>query len=105
MAAALAVIGTAHAERTAHGPVPETALAIDSSPTLRRIRRLLRLDHALTRRGHALVVAATTAAAVLPVALLAVSGATLFRPCPPDADGGAAPASVAVSVDAGGSRG
>jgi Zn-dependent protease with chaperone function len=111
VAAALAVIGTAHATEPApeYNPVPEAALAIDSSPTLRRIRRLLRLDHALTRRGRALVIAATAAATVLPVALLAVSGATLFRPCPADADGAAAPASVVlsvvVSVDAGGSQG
>ncbi|MEY9932020.1 Zn-dependent protease with chaperone function [Catenulispora sp. GP43] len=111
VAAALAVIGTAHhpmdhAGHTDHAdhapgydPVPETALAIDSSPTLRRIRRLLRLDRTLTRRGHALVIAATTAATVLPVALLAVSGAAILRPCPPDSDGGWAPA-VVVSVDA-----
>jgi Zn-dependent protease with chaperone function len=105
VAAALAVIGTAHAEERPpeYNPVPETALAIDSSPTLRRIRRLLRLDDTLTRRGHALVVAATTAATVLPVVLLALSGASLFRPCPPDNDGGAWPTSVVVSVDAGGS--
>lgn len=104
VAAALAVIGTAHAENTPpeYNPVPETALAIDSSPTLRRIRRLLRLDQTLTRRTHALVIAATTAATVLPVALLALSGATLFRPCPPDLDGGWSPA-VVMSVDADGS--
>jgi hypothetical protein len=54
--------------------------------TLRRIRRLLRLDGALTRRTHAAVIAATTAATVLPLVLLLVSGATLFRPCPPDTD-------------------
>lgn len=90
VAAALAVIGTADARHRTpdHNPVPETALAIDSSPTLRRIRRLLRLDRTLTRRTHALVVAATTAATVLPLALLLVSGATLFRPCPPDMDTG-----------------
>lgn len=113
VAAALAVIGTAqgteraydhdgydgHGGYDGHDPVPETALAIDSSPTLRRIRRLLRLDHPLTRRGQALVVAATTVATVLPVALLAVSGATLFRPCPPDTDGGWS-RTVVVSVEA-----
>jgi beta-lactamase regulating signal transducer with metallopeptidase domain len=100
VAAALAVIGSAHPADRAPGydPVPETALAIDSSPTLRRIRRLLRLDHTLTRRGQALVIAATTAATVLPVALLLVSGATMLRACPPDSDGGWAPPAV-VSVD------
>lgn len=100
VAAALAVIGSAHPADRAPGydPVPETALAIDSSPTLRRIRRLLRLDPTLTRRGQALVIAATTAATVLPVALLLVSGATMLRACPPDSDGGWAPPAV-VSVD------
>ena len=101
VAAALAVIGTAQGTDRApeHDPVPETALAIDSSPTLRRIRRLLRLDHPLTRRGHALVIATTTVATVLPVALLAVSGATMFRPCPPDSDNGWSRTVVVLSVD------
>ncbi|MEZ0115267.1 Zn-dependent protease with chaperone function [Catenulispora sp. EB89] len=100
VAAALAVIGTAQGTDPAphYDPVPETALAIDSSPTLRRIRRLLRLDHPLTRRGHALVIATTTVATVLPVALLAVSGATLLRPCPPDSASGWS-RTVVVSVD------
>lgn len=104
VAAALAVIGSAHAQEPTpeYDPIPETALAIDSSPTLRRVRRLLRWDRALTRRGHALVVAATTAATVLPVALLAVSGATLARACAPDGEGGGRPTSVVVSVDADG---
>ena len=100
VAAALAVIGTAQTTNPAphYDPVPETALAIDSSPTLRRIRRLLHLHHPLTRRSHALIIATTTAATVLPVALLAVSGATLFRPCPPDSDSGWS-RTVVVSVD------
>lgn len=105
VAAALAVIGTAQTTERApmYDPVPETALAIDSSPTLRRVRRLLRLDHSLTRRGHALVVAATTAATVLPAVLLAVSGATLFHPCPPDGDDSVSPPTAVVAVYADGS--
>lgn len=102
VAAALAVIGTAHTPDRMppdHNPVPETALAIDSSPTLRRIRRLLGLSNPLTRRTHALVIAATTAATVLPLVLLAVTGATVFRPCPPDTDG-VWPQTVVVSGDA-----
>jgi len=102
VAAALAVIGTSHVpdpDETG-SPVPETALAIDSSPTLRRIRRLLGLDLSLTRRGHALTVTAITAATNLPLALLGVTGATtVFRPCPRSGDSGW-PQTVVMSVDA-----
>lgn len=97
VAAALAVIGASAAPDSLmeHGPVPEAALAIDSSPTLRRIRRLLGLEHTLTRRTRALVIAATTVAVVLPLALLTMSGATtVFKPCPPDTDEGLSPAAV-----------
>jgi len=92
VAAALAVIGTGHApdrDPIAEPPgtvTPDSALGVDSSPTLRRVRRLLRLDRALTGRARALSLTAAVFVIALPITLLGVSGASLISHCPPDTD-------------------
>ncbi|NUR63562.1 MAG: M56 family metallopeptidase, partial [Catenulispora sp.] len=62
------------------------AAGVDSSPTLRRIRRLLRLDRALTGRARALSLTAAVFMIALPISLIGVSGASLISHCPPDTD-------------------
>ncbi|GAA1969891.1 M56 family metallopeptidase [Catenulispora subtropica] len=100
VAAALAVIGTSHSPEldptpapalppaltSPGGPAPDSALGMDSSPTLRRIRRLLRLDQTLTGRARALSLTVAVFAIALPITLLGVSGASLISHCPPDTD-------------------
>ena len=98
MAAALAVIGTGHApdlDPTAtptpsltatSARTPDSALGVDSSPTLRRVRRLLGLDHSLTGLARALSLIAAVFVIALPITLLGVSGASLISHCPPDTD-------------------
>lgn len=101
VAAALAVIGTGHAPdldptaaptpvlagATTTNPVtPDSALGVDSSPTVRRVRRLLRLDRNLTGRARVVSLAAAALLIALPITLIGVSGATLISHCPPDTD-------------------
>ncbi|GAA2029431.1 hypothetical protein GCM10009839_31230 [Catenulispora yoronensis] len=97
------------AAKAAPVPSPNTAftadpstLSIDSSPTLRRVRRLLRLDRALTGRARALSLTAAVFMIALPITLIGVSGASLITHCPPDTeDHDAGPAAVtAVFLDA-----
>ena len=125
VAAALAVIGTGHAPDldpaavpalaptqapaptpTAGGErTPDSALGADSSPTLRRVRRLLRLDRGLTGRARALSLTVAVFAIALPITLLGVSGASLIRHCPPDTtdhDAWHPSPAVTTVVDAGG---
>lgn len=61
-------------------------VGFDSSPTLRRVRRLLRLDLALTGRARALSLTAAVFIIALPITLIGVSGASLISHCPPDTD-------------------
>ncbi|NUP52626.1 MAG: M56 family metallopeptidase [Catenulispora sp.] len=65
---------------------PPSILGADSSPTLRRVRRLLRLDRALTGRARALSLVAAVFMIALPITLLGVSGASLISHCPPDTE-------------------
>jgi hypothetical protein len=63
-----------------------TPPGVDLSPTLRRVRRLLRLDRALTGRARALSLTAAVFMIALPITLIGVSGASLISHCPPDTD-------------------
>lgn len=64
----------------------DNALSAGASPTLRRVRRLLGLDHTLTGRARALSLTAAVFVIALPITLLGVSGASLMSHCPPDTD-------------------
>lgn len=70
------------------GPIPPSTsiLGVDSSPTLRRVRRLLRLDLRLTGRARALSLIAAVFMIALPITLIGVSGASLISQCPPDTE-------------------
>ncbi|MFD0634492.1 M56 family metallopeptidase [Catenulispora yoronensis] len=90
--AALAAIGTGHAEP------PEATLGIGSSPLLTRVQRLLGLDRALSRRGRIASRAAVGVLALLPVLLLTISARSLLRECPPDPDDAGRPGAAVVRV-------
>ena len=57
-------------------------LAIDSSPTVARVRRLIGARRAIRRRAKAASLLAVIATIAVPVALGAAALTTSFRPCP-----------------------
>lgn len=105
VAAALAVIGTGRLAGGAslEGPLLGestlgAALAIDSSPTVARVVRLIGARRTVRRRAKAVSVLAAVAAVAVPVALGVATLTTSFRPCP-TSDGDKPDQAISEPVD------